>query len=169
MRRVLGIDPGSRKIGYAVIDVVGKSMKINHSDVINVSAEKSFFVRLQTISQQFRDIVQKFRPTEVSLEAIIHVRNIASLAKLAQARGAIISACATYHGVSFFEYSPNLVKQTVSGFGHSDKTSIARATKLIFGDYNLKSYDQSDAVAIALTHIIQYRPQFKLSRPAMET
>jgi crossover junction endodeoxyribonuclease RuvC len=159
MRRILGIDPGSRKIGIAILDAEGKSMKIVHSDVFDVSSDTSLFIRIKKITELFKEIMLRYAPTEISLEAIIHVRNVSSLSKLAQARGAIISACSQAHPASFHEYSPNLIKQTVSGFGHSDKQSIARATKLIFGDYNIKTFDQSDAVAIALTHLIHFRPK----------
>ena len=86
---------------------------------------------------------------------MIHVKNVVSLAKLSQARGAILSAIKD-SSIKINEYSPNKIKSSVSGFGHADKKMIHGAIERILGcEVKCATHDESDALAIALTHGIE--------------
>lgn len=151
--RILGIDPGSVNAGFAIIDVEGRKVNVVTSGVISLGKEGDFFSRLIVLNQKIREIVKEFRPNECALESLIYVKNVNSMAKLSQARGAMISALSELSGENIFEYSPNLVKSMISGHGHSSKEAIEKMVKLFTGSGHVfKTSDESDALAIAICH-----------------
>ena len=122
---------------------------------MNYSCSGDFLNRLGAIYESCEKLIAKVRPDEIAIESLIYVKNVNSLAKLAQARGAMIASFMKTHPSRVFEYGPNLIKNTVSGFGHADKTSIQQALKLLFGDsLQFVRHDESDALAIALCHAL---------------
>ena len=153
---ILGIDPGSRKTGYALIKVQGSSLGYVDSGVMRYDPINPFLDRLGRIYTSCLELVEKYTPQEVVLESLIYVKNVASLAKLAQARGAMITAFSLTHQGRIFEYSPNLVKSTVTGHGHATKESIEKTLQMIFpGRLEFKTNDESDALAIAVCHALR--------------
>ena len=154
---VIGIDPGSRKAGYGVIKVSGKKIEYIDSGVLRYDHVPDFLDRLRMIYKSCLELVAKFEPQEVSLESLIYVKSVTSLAKLAQARGAMIAALSLDKKTKLFEYSPNLVKSSVTGHGHADKAAVAKSLKMILGTAagrEFKSGDESDALAIAICHAL---------------
>lgn len=150
---ILGIDPGSRKAGYGVIEVSGRKVTYLASGTLRYDKEKDFMSRLGSIHASCLDLVERFQPHEISLESLIYVKSVTSLAKLAQARGAMIAAFMQTHMGKVYEYSPNLVKTTVTGHGHANKESVDKSMKIIFGRHlNFETSDESDGLAIALCH-----------------
>ena len=152
---ILGIDPGSRTAGYGVIEVSGRKLSYIASGTLRYDKEKDFLSRLGVIHESCLDLVAEFNPHEISLESLIYVKSVTSLAKLAQARGAMIAAFMKTHLGLVSEYSPNLIKTTVSGHGHANKESIDKSMKLIFGQHlNFETGDESDGLAIAACHAL---------------
>ncbi len=151
---ILGIDPGSRKSGYGLIDFDQKNFRYIDSGVIHYDSKKEIIVRLKEIYETSLELVNKFKPDEIAFESLILVKSPTSLMKLAQARGAIISACHKNPNQKVFEYSPNLIKSSVSGHGHADKTSIQKMLSLTLGQRKFSTDDESDALAIAICHAI---------------
>jgi crossover junction endodeoxyribonuclease RuvC len=150
---ILGIDPGSRTTGYAVIEVKGRKLSYVASGTLRFDQQKDFINRLGLIYDACTSLIKQFEPDEIALESLIYVKSVTSLAKLAQARGAMIAAFMQTHFAQVSEYSPNLIKTTVSGHGHANKESIDKAMKLIFGkQLTFKTNDESDALAIAVCH-----------------
>lgn len=150
---ILGIDPGSRKAGYAVAKLEGKKINYIASGVMKYDHVDPFIDRLGMIYESCRELVEKYRPDEVALESLIYVKSVTALSKLAQARGAMVAAFMSTNQGKVFEYSPNLVKSTVSGHGHASKESVDKALKMIFGKkLEFKTHDESDALAVALCH-----------------
>jgi crossover junction endodeoxyribonuclease RuvC len=150
--KILGIDPGSLKTGYALIEINGKSTSILTSGFVDLRAEKDFFRRLSLLHTFFFEFVKSYGTSyEVSVESLIHVKNVNSLAKLAQARGAILSLLLN-QGCDVYEYAPNLIKSAVSGHGHASKDSLAKALGFLFPQHSFSSDDESDALALALCH-----------------
>lgn len=150
---ILGIDPGSRKMGYAAIKVINNKAIYLGSGVIRFKNLDNFFERIGEIYSSVSKIMGELDFSEVALESLINVKNVNSLSKLAQARGAMVAAAMQYGDVKVFEYSPNLIKSSVSGFGHADKLSIQRSLELVFNQkFNFKTDDESDALAIAYGH-----------------
>lgn len=152
---ILGIDPGSRKTGYGVIEVTGRKISYIASGTLRYDKEKDFMNRLGTIHESCLELIEKFDPDDISIESLIYVKSVTSLAKLAQTRGAMIAAFMQTHLDRVYEYSPNLVKTTVSGHGHANKESIDKSMKLIFGGhFNFETSDESDGLAIAVCHAL---------------
>ncbi len=150
--RILGIDPGSRKAGWAVIEVEGKKVSYIASGVLNFENIKELVDRLAVISKSASELNSLYSPDVLSLESLIYVKSVTSLAKLAQARGAMISGFGEEFQGKIFEYSPNLIKSSVTGHGHATKEGVEKTLRMIFGDLNFKTADESDALAIALCH-----------------
>ena len=162
---ILGIDPGSRNAGYALIKVKTqeRSFYMSDSGVYQIDPKIDFFKRLCLLSNFFLEYVKDFPPFDLAIESLAYVKNFNSFGKLAQARGAILAALEP-KATRVCEYPPNLVKSTVSKYGHSSKQN----TRKSLGFYNLskkfktsdkytlseknKIYDESDALAIALCH-----------------
>jgi crossover junction endodeoxyribonuclease RuvC len=151
---ILGIDPGSRKTGWAVIETEGRKFKYIASGVLRFDKTEEFLDRLALIAKSTKELVETYKPDEVSLESLIFVQSIPSLAKLAQARGALIAGMSENYQSKIFEYSPNLIKSSVSGHGHATKEGVEKTLKMIFGNIKFKTNDESDALAIALCHAL---------------
>ena len=155
--RILGIDPGSRKAGYAVIELNGRKFTYIDSGVMRYDQVKEFMDRLGLVYDSCLDLVENYGPSEVAIESLIYVKSVTALAKLAQARGAMIAAFMKTHQEKVFEYSPNLVKSSVSGHGHASKEGVNKALSLIFGQKVYKTHDESDALAVAVCHALNRR------------
>lgn len=151
---VLGIDPGSRKAGFSVIEVQGKKMTYIASGVMKFDHVDEFIDRLGLIYQACDELIAKYQPEEVAVESLIYVKSVEALSKLAQARGAMIAAFKKESTLKVFEYSPNLIKSSVTGHGHAAKDAVDRSLSMMFGKMTFKTNDESDALAIAVCHAL---------------
>lgn len=159
---ILGIDPGSRKAGYALIDVQGKKISYIASGVLKYDHVDEFMERLGMIYQTCDELMNRYQPDEVSVEALIYVKSVDALSKLAQARGAMIAAFSRSRLGKIFEYAPNAVKSSVTGHGHADKEAINKAMTMMFGKLTFKTSDESDALAIAVCHALNRNMKLRL-------
>lgn len=159
---ILGIDPGSRKAGYALIKVEGKKISYLTSGALKYDQVDEFIDRLGLIYQSCEEILKKYQPDEVSVEALIYVKSVDALSKLAQARGAMIAAFTRTHQGKVFEYAPNLVKVSVTGHGHASKEAVDKALGMMFGKISFKTSDESDALAIAVCHALNRSMKLRL-------
>lgn len=151
----LGIDPGSRKAGFGLIEQIGKSFRYVDSGCLRYDKIDNFMDRLGVVYRSCSELVEKYQPDEIAVESLIYVKSVPALAKLAQARGAMIAAFMETHQGKIQEYSPNLIKSTVTGHGHANKESVEKSLKMVFGQtLEFKTNDESDAVAIALCHAL---------------
>lgn len=161
--KILGIDPGSLKLGFALIDVKGKKCEVLESGAYIQESKTSFFKRLAGIKNFIDEFIcDNGCDFEVSVESLIHVKNVSSLSKLSQARGVILGTLAAAK-CDIFEYSPNLIKSSVSGYGHSSKESVEKALKFLFPKHEFKSDDESDALAVAICHSL-YRGELSFKK-----
>ena len=151
---ILGIDPGSRKAGYGLIRVTGKKLEYIASGVMKYDNVENFVDRMGHIYDSCLEIVEEFQPDEIAVESLIYVKSVTSLAKLAQARGAMIAAFMKTHKEKVSEYSPNLIKSSVTGHGHASKESVDRTITMLLGQIDFKAHDESDALAIAICHAL---------------
>lgn len=165
---ILGIDPGSRKAGYALIEVQGKKISYLTSGALKYDHVDEFIDRLGLIYQSCDEILKKYQPDEVSVEALIYVKSVEALSKLAQARGAMLAAFSSTHRGKVFEYAPNLVKISITGYGHASKEAIDKALGMMFGKINFKTADQSDALAIAVCHALNRSVKLRLTEKKPE-
>lgn len=151
---VLAIDPGSVTAGYALLQKDGRKINYIASGIMKFNSGDEFLHRVKDIYDQTMGLMEKYQPDEIALESLIFVKSPAALIKLAQSRGTMLAALSQTHHQKIFEYSPNLVKSTVAGHGHADKEGIQKVLLQILGLTNFKTHDESDAVAIALCHLL---------------
>ncbi len=150
--KILGLDPGSLKFGFALTKFEGKSINILTSGFLDLRKQDNFFKRLSMIHNFFNNFITSYGSDySVSVESLIHVKNVSSLAKLSQARGAALSVLGS-EGCAVSEYAPNLVKSAVSGHGFASKDSVAKSLSFLFPQHKFSSDDESDALALALCH-----------------
>jgi crossover junction endodeoxyribonuclease RuvC len=149
--RVLGIDPGSTRTGFGVLDEDGgREPSLVGAGVIQ-AGRGSMPARLARILDGLERVLREFRPAEVAMEEVFHARNARSALVLGQARGVAL-AVAGRAGLPVHEYAPSRIKQTVAGHGAADKESVRRVLELCLGEAPAAP-DASDAVAIALCHL----------------
>jgi crossover junction endodeoxyribonuclease RuvC len=149
-RRILGIDPGSRTTGYAVIDSDGNHSIRVSSGCIRVGHE-SWPGRLGLIFNEVALLVRGYAPQEMAVEQLIFARDPVAALKLGQARGAIICA-ALQGGVQVHEYSPKSVKQAVVGTGAAEKSQVQHMVRILLALDAEPTEDEADALALALCH-----------------
>ena len=148
--RILGIDPGSRSTGYGIID--SSAHRLRH--VVNgcIAARGDHLGdRLRVIFDALSVIVVRYRPHEMAVEKVFMHRNPDSALKLGQARGAALLAGLTRE-VPVFEYSPNQIKQAVTGRGHAGKEQVQHMVKVLLGLAEAPPEDASDALGVAICH-----------------
>lgn len=150
LRRILGIDPGSRQTGVGVIETDGQHARHIYSTCLRLG-DAPLPERLGTIFTEITRIIRQFQPQEMAIENVFLSNNASSALKLGQARGAAICAGVT-SGLPVAEYSPKEVKQATVGKGGADKTQVQHMVKILL---NLQGYiqaDTADALAVALCH-----------------
>jgi crossover junction endodeoxyribonuclease RuvC len=148
--RVLGLDPGSLRTGYAVVEVNGASVKYVVSGAIRTDGN-SLTERLRQIFAGVDRLSGEFRPDEVAIESVFMHRNADSALKLGQARGAALSATFALRP-RVFEYAPREVKLAVVGTGAAQKEQVQLMVKRLLSIAGPLSPDAADALAIALCH-----------------
>jgi crossover junction endodeoxyribonuclease RuvC len=157
--RILGIDPGLLHTGWAVVDVDGPAYHYVASGVILPKSNLPLPERLVIIFRGVDDLCQKFSPDACSIEITFVNQNPKTTLILGHARAAAIVAVAN-RDVPIFEYEPNKIKKALTSAGHAGKEQIYKMVRMLLPAANPKSPDESDAIAIALTHANMSR--FKL-------
>ena len=156
--RVLGIDPGSRFMGYGVVeDRRGKLVHVGHG-LIKVDPDAPLEARLKALYGALMDALREYSPHAVAVEGVFTFRNARSALVLGHARGVALLAAAQA-GVSVHEYAPAKVKRAVGAGGAGDKDAVARmvCTFLELEPETLERADVSDALAVALCHLNHFR------------
>lgn len=150
MIRILGIDPGSRRTGYGVIDVAGSKIAYISSGIIRLP-EKSLPDRLKIIFDGVSEIIQQYHPEHMGIEEVFFAKDPRAALKLGQARGAAIVA-GVNAGLPVGEYSARSVKQAVVGTGAADKNQVQMMIKQLLKLSQSPSEDAADALAVAICH-----------------
>ena len=150
--KVLGIDPGLNATGYGLIEIDGdRCVHLAHG-VVRTKVADGLAARLVAIRDGVRGLAREWAPDTSAIEASFVGENARSALSLGQARAAAIIGLADA-GVEVHEYSPALVKQTVSGYGRGDKAQVAEMVRLQLGLRAIPTpADAADALAIAITH-----------------
>lgn len=148
--RILGIDPGSRTTGFAVVDTDGRHSARIASGCIRVG-EQPWPARLGRIYEAIAALVEAHQPHELAVEQLIFARDVTAALKLGQARGAVICA-ALRGGLTVHEYSPKSVKLAVVGTGAAEKSQVQHMVRILLSLGDLPTEDEADALALALCH-----------------
>jgi crossover junction endodeoxyribonuclease RuvC len=147
--RILGLDPGSRRTGFGVIECRGPDYKhVAHGCITVAGLELA--ERLRRIFEALTTLITEHGPGEIAVERVFVNRNVDSALKLGQARGAAL--CAIPQGVPVFEYAPRAIKLALVGSGAAEKVQVAHMIKTLLRLDEKISPDASDALAIAVCH-----------------
>lgn len=163
MPLILGIDPGSHKTGFGVIDARAGSLVYVASGVIRLTASDPLPLRLKEIFLSVSEIVEEYQPQEMAIEQVFLAKNPNSALKLGQARGAAIVATGCFN-VPVFEYEARKVKQAVVGVGSADKLQVQHMVKTLLKLNACPQEDAADALAVAICHAHNLKMQIHASQ-----
>ena len=151
MALILGIDPGSRKTGFGIINVNGDQHDYVTSGVIRLPTEQELPERIKVLVASLAEIIETHTPQQVSIEQVFMAKNAGSALKLGQARGAAIAAC-VMQDLTVAEYSARQIKQAVVGSGAADKEQVQHMVKILLRLPAMPQEDAADALAAAICH-----------------
>ena len=150
--RIIGIDCGTERTGFGVIDTDGRSHQFVHAGVIRTKAVDPLEKRLHRIARELRGIIEAFSPEAIAVEEVFHAVNAKSALKLAHVRGVALLLAAEA-GLAVNEYSPLEVKISVVGYGRAEKQQVQMMVLSLLGiGQQFDSFDASDALAVAICH-----------------
>jgi crossover junction endodeoxyribonuclease RuvC len=150
--RILGIDPGTLRLGYGVIDRVGPArMTYVECGVISAPAKQQRSERLATIGRGLRELMEELRPDAVAMEEAFFGKNVQSTLALGEARGVALFVTAE-RGLRVAGYAPARVKSTVVGHGRASKQQIGYFVRALLSLRRTPAPDAADALAIAICH-----------------
>jgi len=150
MHRILGIDPGSRKTGFGIIEIIKHQPHYVASGVIKLDTG-DLAERLERIFLDLQTIIKQYQPTVVAIEQVFMAKNANSALKLGQARGAALTAVAT-HQLPVAEYAARKIKQAITGYGQAEKVQIQTMVMSLLKLNKKPQVDAADALAAALCH-----------------
>jgi crossover junction endodeoxyribonuclease RuvC len=149
--RVLGLDPGLRHTGWGVIDVAGNRLTHVADGVASAPVNLSLGERLVALFRQVTEIVERFTPDEAAVEETFVNKNPATTLKLGVARGVVLLAPAE-RGLKVAEYSANVIKKSVVGAGHAEKSQVELMVRRLLPGATVVRADAADALAVAICH-----------------
>lgn len=153
--RLLGIDPGTNILGFALLDVQGRQLSVKEMGVLHLHLFNSHEERLKRIFERIQQIIKMHKPREMAIEAPFFGKNAQSMLKLGRAQGVAIAAAMT-SGIPIFEYSPKSIKQAVTGNGNAAKEQVAALLETqLKVDLAEHLFDATDALATAFCHQLQ--------------
>ena len=150
--RIVGVDCGTEKTGFGVIDTDGRTHRLVSAGVICTNTTESLHRRLKRIAFELRQVVHTFDPQVMAVEEVFHAVNTKSALKLAHVRGVVLLLAAEA-GLELGEYSPLEVKMSVVGYGRAEKQQVQMMVRSLLGAVQeFESYDVTDALAVAICH-----------------
>ena len=151
---VLGIDPGLSRCGYGVVEGLGRGRsRPVAAGVLRTDPASAVPQRLAALRADLRALLREHRPEVLAIERVLFQANARTAIPVAQAAG-VAMVEAVDAGCAVVEYSPNRVKQTITGHGGADKEQMERMVKTLLGITGpLRPVDAADAVAVALCHL----------------
>lgn len=150
--RVLGIDCGTERTGWGVIDSDGRSHRVLAQGVIRTAVKSPLEQRLAAIARGLRDVLQNHQPDAAAVEEVFYSQNVKTALKLAHVRGVALLAIAEAQ-IVLGEYSPLAIKVSVVGYGRAEKQQVQMMVRALTGFQGLiETEDASDALAVAICH-----------------
>lgn len=155
--RLLGVDPGTNLLGFAVMQVDGRALSVVEMGVIKLGKLPTHAERLQRIFERLKQVIHTYKPREMAIEAPFFGKNAQSMLKLGRAQGVAIAAAMT-SAMEVQEYSPRKIKQAITGNGNAAKEQVAAMLEQELRiDLSDQLLDATDALATALCHYHQSR------------
>ncbi|MFA4852856.1 MAG: crossover junction endodeoxyribonuclease RuvC [Bacteroidales bacterium] len=154
-RIILGIDPGTNIMGYGLIINKGNSIELIKMDVVRLAKIDNQPLKLKKIFETTLELIDQYKPDELSIEAPFYGKNIQSMLKLGRAQGVAIAA-ALFRSVPIFEYAPRKIKQSITGNGNASKEQVAAMLLTLLKIKEAPKYlDATDGLAVAVCHFFQ--------------
>ncbi len=150
--RALGIDPGTKVVGYGIVESAGNRLKHIDNGGIFADKEKLMPERLLKIYDGICAVIEEFSPEVMSIEDVFYSRNVKTTIKLGQARGVAILA-GIKKGLKIYEYSPTEIKSAVVGYGRAEKIQVQTMIKTLLALPENPQADAADALAAAICHL----------------
>lgn len=152
---ILGIDPGTKIMGYGIVRAEGNKPFLLAMGVCNFSKIDDHYLRMDKIFHDTLDLIDRYHPDELAIEAPFYGKNVQSMLKLGRAQGVAISAALT-RKIPIFEYAPRKIKLSITGQGAASKEQVAKFLKgtLMFDEIP-KNLDATDGLAAAMCHFYQ--------------
>lgn len=152
-RMVLGVDPGTARLGYAVVRSNRGALSLVEAAVVSTPSTLEPHIRLQRIFHELTEIIQRLHPVEMAVEELFFAKNTTTAIGVGQARGVALLAAAEA-GLSVSEYKPMQVKQAIHGYGLATKAQVGEMVRVLLALATpLYPDDASDAAAIAICHL----------------
>ena len=151
--RVLGIDPGTLNLGYALVDSYNNEPILVDSGVLKISSKLDVSQRLNHIFNSLGEIINLSCPTEVAIESPFVSKNVRTAMLIGRAQ-AVAMLAATQNNLGIFTYAPSEIKKSVTDNGASSKEQVRDMVEAILNTVtHLQDFDESDAIAVALCHV----------------
>lgn len=151
--KVLGIDPGTGRTGWAILEKEAGKEKLIDCGCLETTVKSPLPERLEMIYEFVKDLIKKYKPNEAAVEELFFATNAKTAMSVSQARGVVLLAC-KLSKIPSFDYTPLNIKSAITGYGKADKKMVEKMVMLIL---NLKEKqkldDTADAMAVALTHL----------------
>ena len=156
--RIVGIDCGTERTGYGVIDSDGRAHSLVDAGTVCMRKADPLEVRLAFLAKALRELLLRSQPEILAVEEVFHAVNTKSALKLAHVRG-VVFLLAAEAGMPVTEYSPLSIKMSVTGYGRAEKCQVqSMVQSLLAGAVEaFPSYDTSDALAVAICHATRAR------------
>lgn len=149
-RRILGVDPGVARLGWAIVEGRGSSTKLVGCGCLETTSGTAPEKRLLQLSTRLSAIIREYAPGVVAVEKLFFTKNVTTGIAVGQARGVVLLAAASA-GLSLVEFTPTTIKQSVTGDGRADKRQMGRMVQLLLKLRSLPRHDDTtDAIAVAL-------------------
>ncbi len=149
---ILGIDPGTRFLGYGIIHIQRDKVTVLQYGVLNLTKYTTQGAKFLKIHERVLGIIEEFLPDEIAIESPFFGKNVQSMLKLGRVQGMVMSL-AFSKSIPIAEYEPKKVKQSVTGNGNASKEQVAKMVEVIGGiQLDSKLFDATDALGIAICH-----------------
>ena len=164
--RILGVDCGSVKTGYGVIETDGRAHRLVAAGVIRVKSTLPLHTRVTEIARELRDLIHRYAPEAAAVEEVFYSLNVKTALNLAHVRGVVLLAISEA-GLEFGEYSPLEVKTSVVGYGRAEKQQVQLMIhSLLRLESGIRSEDACDALAVAVCHATHASTARRMFPPA---
>ena len=151
-KTIMGIDPGTNLLGFGVIRVSGRNVSFVDMGVLDMRKEKDHFSKLRMLEGKMEELLDRYRPDELSVESPFYGKNPQVMLKLGRAQGAAVTA-ALRRGIHVEEYAPRKAKIAITGVGSASKEQVCTMIQKILGvRLRPEHLDATDALALALCH-----------------
>ncbi|RCL66094.1 MAG: crossover junction endodeoxyribonuclease RuvC [Cryomorphaceae bacterium] len=151
-RIILGIDPGTTIMGFGLIKVVEKKMFFLQLNELILKKYDDHYLRLKYIFERTIELIDKYNPDEIAIEAPFFGKNVQSMLKLGRAQG-VAMAAGLSREISITEYSPKKIKMAITGNGNASKEQVAKMLQSLLSIKELpKNLDSTDGLAAAVCH-----------------